>query len=53
MNEFWSKTEIWGKKMKFGVKLGLGLKKINFGVVKNNVPSIYHLNFNFILFLYE
>jgi hypothetical protein len=25
--------------MKFGVKLDLGLKKINFGVVKNNVHS--------------
>ena len=35
MNEFWGKTEIGGKKMKYGVKLDLGLKKINFGAKKN------------------
>ncbi len=42
MNEFWGKiwfgvkknwfggkTEIWGKKMKLGVKLDLGLKRIS------------------------
>jgi len=30
INEFWGKTEICGKKMKFKGKLDLRLKKINF-----------------------
>ncbi len=46
MNEFWGKTEIWGK-IGFGVKkkLILGQKRIKFGVVKNNV--LFKLVFSF------
>ena len=47
INEFWGKTEICGKKMKFKGKLDLRLKKItlgknriNFGKMKNNVHRV-------------
>jgi len=39
MNEFWGKIGFGAKK-----KLFLGQKRINFGVVKNNVPKEVKFN---------
>ena len=39
-NSIFLMNEFWGIKPKFGEKLDLCLKKLNFGVVKNNVQLI-------------